>query len=229
MRDNMRKMSEVVEGGSQAGQDIFVARICGRGGRYVDRGAGHYRDGSNTFQLERMLAWSGIAAEIDADLRSDWSVERPNTLMLEDALDEKVVETILSMAENGPIDFLSLDLEPPTLAVACLIGLPLDRVRFRVITCEHDFYRESLSVKNAMKGILEGFGYVRVLDDQMMMAIGESEGKKIATLVPVEDWWVDPQLVDLRFALDEARRIRYQNERIHALNVEEFSKRQKGS
>ncbi len=225
----MRKMSEIVEGGSQAAQDVFVGRVCGRGGRYVDLGAGHYREGSNTFQLERMLAWSGIAAEIDANLRSEWSVERPNTLMFEDALAKNVVDKIISMGESGPIDYLSLDLEPPMLTLQSLITLPLDRVRFRVITCEHDLYRQPISVKNAMRGILEGYGYVRVVEDQMMMGIGEIEGKKIATLVPVEDWWVDPQLVDLRFAFDEGRKIRYENERIHSLNVAEFSKRQKGS
>ena len=229
MRDNMRKMSEIVEGGSQAGQDVFVGRVCGRGGRYVDLGAGHYREGSNTFQLERMLAWSGIAAEIDEDLRSDWSVERPKTLMFKDALDIEVEDKILSMGETGPIDFLSLDLEPPFLTLACLVGLPLDRVKFRVVTCEHDVYRTSRSVKNAMRGIFEGYGYVRVVEDQMMAGTFEIDGRQEMTLVPVEDWWVHPDLVDLRFASDEARKIRYQNERIHALNVEEFSKRQKGS
>jgi hypothetical protein len=225
----MREMSSVVEGGSQAGQDLFAFRMCGRGGRYVDLGAGHYRDGSNTFQLERTLGWSGIAAEIDADLRFDWLVERPNTLMFDDALDMEVDDQIVAMAKQGPIDFLSLDLEPPMLTLQRLISLPLELVRFRVITCEHDLYRQPLSVKNAMRGILEGYGYIRVLEDQLMMATGESEGKKNATLVPVEDWWIDPQLVDLRFALDEARKIRYMNDRMHFEHAEEFNNREKES
>lgn len=225
----MEKESRIVEGGSQAAQDIYVDRVCGRGGRYVDLGAGHYSEGSNTFQLEKLLRWSGIAAEIDETLRSDWSKHRPNTRMLPDAFDERVIESILAMGETGPIDYLSLDLEPPSLTLACLAGLPLDRVKFRVVTCEHDVYRSSRSVKNAMRGILEGYGYVRVVEDQMMAAIVEVEDRQEMTLVPVEDWWVHPDLVDLQFASDEARKIRYQNERVHALNATEFNRRQKGS
>jgi len=57
-------------------RDFFGDR---RGGVFVDIGASHYRDLSNTFCLETVLNWSGIAVEPQATFAPDYARYRPRT------------------------------------------------------------------------------------------------------------------------------------------------------
>jgi FkbM family methyltransferase len=57
-------------------RDFFQDR---RGGIFVDVGASHYRDLSNTFYLETSLGWSGVAAEPQAKFAPDYLRYRPRT------------------------------------------------------------------------------------------------------------------------------------------------------
>lgn len=190
--------------GSQAMQDAFAMLCTGRkrDGTYVDLGAGHYASGSNTFRLATEYGWSGIAAEKDVALAVEYQRTRWRDTFFYDALDQNIPGAIRALAgSEGIIDFLSLDLEPPELTLSCLVGLPLEDVRFAVICCEHDVYRRPRSIKNAMRGILEGYGYVRVVEDVRMLAkIPINDGKEIWHLVPVEDWWVHPSIINVRQA-----------------------------
>lgn len=207
------------QAGSQAMQDAFVAfcRDKKRDGTYVDLGAGHYSRGSNTFRLEVEFGWSGIAAEKDVELAAEFLSKRTGNNFFYDALDQNIPGAIRTLAgSEGIIDFLSLDLEPPELTLSCLVGLPLEDVRFAVICCEHDVYSRPRSIKNAMRGILEGYGYVRVVEDVRMLGKGQTDdGRTIWHLVPVEDWWVHPSLVNVRQAADIGAQLRSMNEAQH--------------
>ena len=208
----MEKEEIDVKSTAQAGQDAFVAlALDGKiGGTFVDLGAGDPKEFSNTFTLERFFGWSGILADIAT---KDALIEKRSSAnkIFGDALDRKVVEAILELAkkDDDTIDFLSLDLEPPEVTLSCLSGLPLDRVLFRVLTVEHDRYRGNSIVKFAMNGILEGFGYERVAEDVRMIARYKS-GRH--GLVPVEDWWIHPSLVDAKNARHFAAEIRHESE-----------------
>ena len=57
-------------------RDFFRDR---RGGFFVDVGAGHYREFSNTYYLETTLGWSGIAIEPLGIFEADYVAYRPRT------------------------------------------------------------------------------------------------------------------------------------------------------
>jgi FkbM family methyltransferase len=57
-------------------RDFFGDR---RGGVFLDVGASHYRNHSNTYYLETALGWSGIAVEPLQTFASDYAQHRPRT------------------------------------------------------------------------------------------------------------------------------------------------------
>ena len=57
-------------------RDYFQDR---RDGVFVDVGANHYRNDSNTLYLESVLGWSGVAVEPQAAFAADYRVHRPRT------------------------------------------------------------------------------------------------------------------------------------------------------
>ena len=57
-------------------RDFFKDR---RGGVFLDVGAHHYRDLSNTYYLETALGWSGLAIEPQVAYAADYTIHRPRT------------------------------------------------------------------------------------------------------------------------------------------------------
>lgn len=57
-------------------RDFFADR---RGGVFVDVGANHYRNGSNTYYLETSLGWSGLAIDPQPQFAEGYSQHRPRT------------------------------------------------------------------------------------------------------------------------------------------------------
>jgi FkbM family methyltransferase len=57
-------------------RDFFEDR---RGGVFVDVGANHYRDDSNTYYLEQELGWSGLAIDALPEFGPDYVTHRPRT------------------------------------------------------------------------------------------------------------------------------------------------------
>jgi FkbM family methyltransferase len=57
-------------------RDFFHGR---RDGVFVDVGASHYRDGSNTYFLESELGWSGLAIDPLREFEADYLSHRPRT------------------------------------------------------------------------------------------------------------------------------------------------------
>lgn len=57
-------------------RDYFQDR---RDGVFLDVGANHYRDMSNTFYLETVLGWSGIAVDALEEFAADYRTHRPRT------------------------------------------------------------------------------------------------------------------------------------------------------
>jgi FkbM family methyltransferase len=71
-------------------RDFFADK---RDGVFVDVGASHYRDRSNTYYLETELGWSGVAIDPIADFAADYRAHRPRTqffaLFVSDRSDEQ--------------------------------------------------------------------------------------------------------------------------------------------
>jgi hypothetical protein len=81
------------------------------------------------------------------------------------------------------IDYLSLDIEPSFNTLEVLKRLPLNDVRFSVITFEHDFYSSGENVMLESRQILGGYGYKKIASNVI------SNGRDF------EDWYVDPDLI----------------------------------
>jgi len=60
-------------------RDFFDDRT---GGVFLDVGAGHFRDGSNTYFLETALGWTGLAIDAQEEYGADYPTFRPNSRFL---------------------------------------------------------------------------------------------------------------------------------------------------
>jgi hypothetical protein len=159
---------------SQHGQDRFTLNVLKykRNGYFVDLGAGPPRHISNTYVMESEFNWKGIAVDIqDASLdpnsapngETDFKSFRPNTeYLIEDCL--KIDYLDLFKKHNCPttMDYLSLDLEPPSVTLKCLYLIPFDTYKFNVITFEVDSYRDCpLDGSSGLQRINESREYLK--------------------------------------------------------------------
>lgn len=172
---------------SQAGQDIFVRKVLGDiKGTFIDMGASHPVELSNTNALERD-GWTGLLIERDVNAVKLLREQRTST----------VVEADLTNPNHNRfwnlvpfvVDYLSVDLDENTLPALKLI--PWNTHRFKVITCEHDAYRFGDGPRDEIRAILNNAGYIRAIED-----VGMPNGE--GGLWYFEDWWVNPKLVDNR-------------------------------
>lgn len=158
---------------SQAGQDLWVLEKLPLKpfAIFLDIGAGHPIEGNNTFLLEQM-GWIGFALDKIIDSRL-WKYRNAATIEI-DALDA-------NWDYHGHYDYLSLDIDENQLEFVRMF--PWDRIRFCVMTVEHDAYRFGNAQRDEIRDILTKAGYVI---DRKDIAI---EG------VAFEDWWIDPNKV----------------------------------
>lgn len=135
---------------SQIGQDKFVIdALSGKNnGFFVDLGAGPPRYISNTYVLEKYFNWTGIAVDIkhsslDPNSKENFEEYRPNTnYVISDCLTVNYSELFKKYNAPQVIDYLSIDLEPPSITLECLFKIPFDEYRFNTITFEVDSYRD---------------------------------------------------------------------------------------
>ena len=172
----------------QCGQDKFASDTLKskKNGVWFELGCQGYQINSNTYTLEKEYGWRGISIDIDADQTSKWAGQR-NTegLITADALslDYKAIFKEHNMPKI--IDYASIDLEPPKLTLDVLDLIPFDKYKFRVITFEHDNYRDeskSHNVKEKARKIFRDLGY-KLVDVQ-------TQKKYYEHIHNAEDWWV---------------------------------------
>lgn len=164
---------------SQCHQDTFAFQLIGEHGAFLDLGASHPVERSNTCSLER-IGWGGWLVERDLNAVAMLSEQRTAQVS---ALDLTQPNEGFWMELPTVIDYLSLDVDENTLRA--LIQVPLNRIRFRVITIEHDAYRFGDTPRSQMRNILSGRGYRLVRPDVSDMGMA------------FEDWWVAPELEDM--------------------------------
>lgn len=163
------------ESHSQAGQDSFVRFLIGDRGTFLDIGACEPIRLSNTYALEQ-LGWTGWLIENDVNAIEPLRLKRRATVMELNAAEDN--EWFWKQVQSN-IDYLSLDIDAGTFAA--LQRIP-ERIRFKVITIEHDFYRFGESLRGPERKVLTERGYVLAKPDV------KSEG------MIFEDWWVSPEL-----------------------------------
>ena len=171
---------------SQAGQDLFVLSALNgkRGGVFLDLGCNQPILMNNTYLLESVFGWNGLAVDLEESF-FDLFVFRKCATLASDATKlvwDEVVETL----GTASIDYLSLDLEPPAVTLECLHTIPFDKVEFSVVTFEHDAYRVGDAVRAPSREIFERNGYIRVCSNVKL------EGLEF------EDWYCNPRRVDIQ-------------------------------
>jgi hypothetical protein len=174
-------------------QEDFIINILNgkKEGYYVEQGAFHSSNGSNTYLLEKDYGWNGVSFEINKDFREEFIKNRSNPCM-GDALDFNYISYFEENNFPKQIDYLQVDIDagyqkdgrPYGSAYTSLHGLitiPLSTYRFTIITFEHDanMYWKNISIRDIQREILDSFGYSLVVRSES------------------EDWWVDPQVIEL--------------------------------
>ena len=174
-------------------QEEFVLDLLEnkKGGYYVELGAFHSKNGSNTNRLENEFDWKGVSFEIKEEFRKEFNENRSNPCM-GDALDFNYISYFEENDFPKQIDYLQVDIDagyrddgrPDGSAYTSLHGLlavPLNSYRFTVITFEHDanMYWRNDVMRDVQREILDSLGYSLVVRTES------------------EDWWVDPNVIDL--------------------------------
>jgi hypothetical protein len=172
-------------------QEAFVLDLLDykQGGFYVELGAFHSSEGSNTFVLEKEFGWQGVSFELVDERRSEFIENRFNPCM-GDALNFDYLGYFRDNFFPKQIDYLQVDIDtgydratrPNGNHYTTLLGLvtvPLTQYRFSVITFEHDanMYFRNTGQRDAQREILDCLGYTLV----------------VRTIH--EDWWVDPTVI----------------------------------
>jgi hypothetical protein len=173
-------------------QEDFVIDILGKktNGYYVELGAFHSTDGSNTYNLETEYDWKGVSFEIKPEWHKEITANRKNECVLGDATKFNYIKYFEENNFPKQIDYLQVDIDGgydyagravgnPDLSLLGLIALPLNTYRFSVITFEHDANIEykNIAMRDAQREILDALGY------------------SLVRRLHHEDWWVDPEVI----------------------------------
>jgi hypothetical protein len=183
---------------SQAGQDMFVATVLNgqRNGTFLEIGTNNPVEINNTYMLETEYGWRGLLVDNSFESMLACEKERKSAFQLTDASQHQNWIAALQQAEeinhgaslHPPryCDYLSLDIDGATLE--CLRNLPLDRLQFRVVTVEHDAYRNGPIYRQAILDIMYENGY-----DVLCCDVADAG-------LSFEAWAVMPELVDMTLA-----------------------------
>jgi hypothetical protein len=175
-------------------QEQFVLNLLDdkKEGYYVELGAFHSKNGSNTYRLENEFNWKGVSFEIVPEWHQEISENRKNPCILGDATKFDYVKYFEENNFPNQIDYLQVDIDSgykldgrpqgnAYLSLHGLISVPLTRYRFSIITFEHDanMYWRNSAMRDVQREILDSLGYSLVVRQMH------------------EDWWVDPTVIDL--------------------------------
>jgi len=187
----------------QLAQDYFVMKVLKgkQNGTFLEIGANHPINISNTYLLEKTYGWRGIMVEYDGQWLGQYKQHRPNSSYVMGDATQQNYEALLQ-AGNYPntIDFLQIDLEVnnrSTLTTLELIEMQVMPTRkFAVVTFEHDIYSGNhFDTRAKSREIFERNGYYRVYSDVGNTPYAPSN----PTLYQFEDWYVHPDLVDMEY------------------------------
>tara|TARA_B100000900_G_scaffold400939_1_gene405084 strand:+ start:619 stop:2478 length:1860 start_codon:yes stop_codon:yes gene_type:complete len=171
---------------SQIYQDLFVLSMTDgkMGGSYLEIGSGDPIYGNNTYLLEQNYNWSGISIDINQESYRIFNEKRRNKCICEDALKINYKTLLKGYTE---IDYLQLDCDPPVITYLILLKIPFDKIKFGVITYEHDYYNDvTESYREKSRDYLKKMGYKMIVGN-----ISPNNNN-----MPFEDWWIHPKLID---------------------------------
>ena len=189
LRYKFKNAEKIEKNYSQVFQDMFVlSMLDGKtNGTFLEIGGSKPFENNNTALLEQEFEWGGVSIEWDESFVQEYRQNRPTTKVLcSNALEIDYELLLLENYEDNIIDYLQLDIEPSNNTYECMLKIPFDKYKFRVITYEHDHYIDvTQSYREKSRKFLQEKGYILVVND--ILSIKES---------PFEDWWIHPDLID---------------------------------
>lgn len=170
---------------SQAAQDLFVLMCLNgkRNGSFLDLGCNDPVHINNTYLLESTFDWRGVSMDIDSSFVDKHSAQRKSKAFTQDATKINFEEVLRHYSSNH-IDYLSLDLEPASVTLACLKSIPFSSIEFSVITYEHDSYRFGNSYRDLSRAEFDKAGYKIIAADVSNYGC------------IYEDWYYNPKYVN---------------------------------
>ena len=177
---------------SQVHQDLFALTLIGRRGYFLDLGAGWDHSGinSNTLLLEEN-GWDGICIEGDnlSSIRRKTESKRAKVMNVY-IPQTKIIDILRDNNAPKVIDYVSVDIDP--MSMIALNNFPFDEYEFKVMTFEHDSYRNGPEQKNQSHSLLTEKGYICLCNDvQVPEGMGETNY--------FEDWWINPKYFSEEF------------------------------
>lgn len=177
---------------SQAAQDLYVSELLSSSGgigegRYVDIGACHPTEISNTYAFD-CLGWDGIMADNDPGAVALLRAQRNGLVIEGDATKVDWGTELHRRWGNLLIDYVSIDVDHATEAalVNFIIGRTsyLNGLGVRVMTVETDAYRFGNGPRDRMR---------EILTEQHGMDLVCADVRSTDDL-PYEDWYCCPEL-----------------------------------
>jgi len=199
-------------------QDKFVLNLSNfkRKGFFIEIGSNHPEVNNNTYILEKKYNWKGIMIEYNNEWLSLYKKYRNNSChIIKNAIEIDYKSLLEKCKAPKNIDYLQIDLEVvngSTLQVLEKFDRDIfDNYKFKVITFEHDCYRDNgkwAKTKSISRNIFKKRGYIRIFSDL-------NQNKKWQNrLIIFEDWYVHPDLVDKKY-IDYLININKRNYKIH--------------
>ena len=188
LKFKFKDSDKIVQNYAQVYQDMFVLYMLNGkyNGTYLEIGSAMPIKCNNTYLLEQR-GWSGIGIEFQEHFVTDYNNTRKNKCLLANALTIDYAQLLKDNYSTNIIDYLQLDIEPAENTFNCMLRIPFDDYKFRVITYEHDEYVDPKGQwQHQAKVVLESKGYQRVISN-----VSPVENS------PFEDWYVHPELVDI--------------------------------
>jgi hypothetical protein len=153
---------------SRENQDLFILSVLDKKkeGTYLEIGSATPIVDNNTYLLESEFNWTGVSIDFNYAFINDFNV-RSNPFILADATELDYDLLISNHYKSTHIDYLQLDIDPPSNTFKALNKINFDKFSFSVITYEHDLYAGGEYEREASRKVLESYGYTRVISDVM--------------------------------------------------------------
>ena len=177
---------------SQLGQDVFVYKMLIEGnepydGTYIDLACNEPFHNNNTIALEKYFGWKGCC--IDIEDYADKFTSRTAKFLQLDATAPDFFDILVAKSNINCelVDYLSFDLDSAGLDV--IMKFPFDKMKFKVMTVEHDKHVYGQHTQDEMQRIIQSHGYKLITQNVYLGSCF------------IEDWYIHPEYVsEERFA-----------------------------
>jgi hypothetical protein len=183
---------------SQAAQDLFVEFVTNNkfNGTFLEIGSNDPISTNNSYLFESKYNWKGIMVEYDKNFKNLYNIHRPNSIhVMEDARIVNYREVLDNNSFPENMDYLQIDLDVNNRSTldTCihLNNTVFDKYKFASITFEHDIYTGNyFNTREICRNIFLNRGYILVFPDVSVFYEN--------SYCPFEDWYVHPDLVDMK-------------------------------